>query len=133
MKRIIAIAVTLALVLVASAFGPLALAQGTPGKMGAGRTTGPGYEVTEEMQRYREVVGLMRDMSQEMNKLQKNMAKGEMSPEKQKRMQLQLKEMSDLMTRMAGLADRPAMKDPEVRKQTGEMRKQMDHMMRANP
>jgi len=37
------------------------------------------------------------------------------------------------MAGMAGLADRPAMNDPEVRKQTGAMRKQMDNMMRAQP
>jgi hypothetical protein len=41
--------------------------------------------------------------------------------------------MSDMMTRMAGLADRPSMNDSETRKQTGEMRKQMDSMMRAQP
>ena len=35
--------------------------------------------------------------------------------------------------RCPGLADRPAMNDPETRKQTGEMRKQMDNMMRAQP
>ena len=133
MKRIITIAIPFALALAAPASGPSALAQGMSGKMGPSRTTGPGYEASAEMQRYREVAGLMRDMSQQMNKLQEGMVKGEMSPERRKRMQEQLKEMSDMMARMSGLADRPAMNDPETRKQTGEMRKQMDNMMRAQP
>ena len=133
MKRIITFAIPFALALAAPASGPSALAQGMSGKMDAGRTTGPGYKVTPEMQRYREVAGLMRDMSRQMNTMQESIAKGEMSPERRKRMQDQLKEMSDMMARMSGLADRPAMNDPETRKQTGEMRKQMDNMMRAQP
>jgi hypothetical protein len=131
MKRFITVAIPLALLLAASGFS--ALAQGMSGKMDAGRATGPGYEVTAEMQHYREVARLMRDMSGQMNKLQDRMATGEMSPERQKRMQQQLKEMSAIMAGMAGLADRPAMNDPEVRKQTGEMRRQMANMMRAQP
>ena len=133
MKRIITFAIPFALALAAPASGPSALAQGMSGKMDAGRTTGPGYEASAEMQRYREVARLMRDMSLQMNKMQERMAKGEMSPERQQRMQQQLKEMSTMMARMAWLADSPAMNDPEVKKQTGEMRKQMDNMMRAQP
>lgn len=86
MKRIITTAIPFALVLAAS--GPPALAQGTPGKVDAGRATSMGYEVAPGMQRYRE---------------------------------------------MAGLTDRPSMNDPEIRKQTEEMRKQMDSMMRSQP
>ena len=132
MKRVIRTAIPLALVL-AAVSGPSALAQGMSGKMDAGRTTGPGYEVTAEMRHYREVAGLMRDMSRQMNKLQESMAKGAMSPERQKRMQRQLKEMSAIMAGMSGLTDRPSMNDPDVRKQTGEMRKQMDNLMQAQP
>ncbi|MGB5080365.1 MAG: hypothetical protein WBO23_06450 [Burkholderiales bacterium] len=133
MRRLITVGIPFALVLAASASGPPALAQGMPGKMDAGRTTGPGYEVTAEMQRYREMAGVMRDMSRQMNKMQESMATGEMLPERRKRMQQQLKEMSDVMSRMAGLADRPSMNDPDTRKQTGEMRKQVDDMMRMQP
>ena len=130
MKRLATIGMPFALVLAAS--GPSVLAQGMPGKMDAG-TAGPGYEVTAEMQRYREMAGLMRDMSRQMNKMQEGMTKSEMSPARRKRMQQQLKEMSAMMGRMAGLADRPSMNDPETRKQTAEMRKQMDNVMRAQP
>jgi hypothetical protein len=130
MKRI---AIAVPFVLAMAAAGPSALAQGMSGNMGAGRATGPGYEVTAEMQRYREMAGVMRDMSQQMNRMQESMAKGEMSPERRARMQQQLKAMSELMTRMAGLADRPSMNDPETRKQTGEMRQQMDNMIRTQP
>jgi hypothetical protein len=31
------------------------------------------------------------------------------------------------------VSDRPSMNDPETRKQTGKMRKQMDRMLRAQP
>lgn len=131
MKRIITIAIPFALALAAS--GPSALAQGMSGKMDTGRTTGPGYEVTAEMQRYREMGDVMRDLSKQMNKMEQDMAKGEMSPEKRKRMKQKLAEMSEIMRRMSGLIDRPSMNDPEVWKQTEEMRKQMDSMMRAQP
>jgi hypothetical protein len=128
MKPTLPIAITFALALAAPA--PSAPAQGMPGKADAGRMTGPGYEISPELQRYREMAGLMRDMSQLMSKMQERMAKGEMSPEAQKRMQRQLQEMSDMMRRLAGLADRPTMGDPETRKQTEEMRRQMDSTMR---
>ena len=91
MKRFIAVAIPFSLLLAAS--GPSALAQGMSGNMGAGRTTGPGYEVTAEMQRYREVAGLMRDMSRQMNKLQESMAKGGKSAAGQGGMQRQHEEM----------------------------------------
>ena len=133
MKRIVTIAVPFVLLLAASASVPSALAQGMPGKMDAARMTGPGYEATAEMQRYREMAGLMRDMSQQMNRMQEAMAKGDMSPGRRTRMQQQLKEMSEMMMRMAGLADRPSMNDPETKKQTDEMRRQMDALMRSKP
>ncbi len=131
MKRIITIAIPFALVLAAS--GPSALAQGMSGKTDAQRTTGPGYEVTAEMQRYREMGGVMRDLSKQMNKMEQDMAKGKMSLERRKRMKQKLAEMTDVMRRMSGLIDRPSMNDPEIGKQTSEMRKQMDSMMRAQP
>jgi len=124
----IPVALTLALTSTSSV-----LAQGMSGKMDSGRMSGPGYETSQDMQRYREMSGLMRDMSQQMNKMQTAMAKGTMSADQQKRMQQQLKEMSELMTRMAGLQDRPSMNDSESKRQAEEMRKQMDKMMRANP
>lgn len=141
MKRIIAIAIPFALALAASVSGPSALAQGMSGSMGGGSMMGggnmgggsmgsPGYEVTAEMQRYREMAGLMRDMSQQMDKIQQGMAQGEMSPQRQQRMRQQLSEMSEIMYRMSGLADRPSMNDPEIRRQTEQMRRQMDNMIR---
>lgn len=130
MKYITTIVKPLSIALALAVTGTPALAQGMSGKMESGRTTGPGYEVTAEMQRYREMAPLMRDMSQQMNKMQDEMGKGGMSSEQQKRMQMQLRDMSDMMKQMSGLADRPSMNDPETRKQVGEMRKKMDRMMR---
>lgn len=123
----------LTLILASVAVGPLAAAEGAGGKPAAIPPGSPGYEISAEMQHYREIAGLMRDMSRQMNIIQEGMAKGEMSPEKRKRMQQQLKEMSEMMARMTVVADRPAMNDPRTRKQTEEMRKQMDNMMRTQP
>lgn len=133
MKRIITIAIPFALTLATLAPGPSALAQGMSGKMDTQRATGPGYEVTAGMQRYREMGGVMRDLSKQMSKMEQDMAKGEMSLQKRKLMKQKLVEMSDLTKRMSGLIDRPSMNDPEIEKQTAEMRKQMDTMMRAQP
>ena len=133
MKRTITFAISLALVLAASAPGSMALAHGMSGNMGAGRMTGPGYEVTAEMQRFREMAGLMRDMSQQMNKDAGEHGERRNVAREPKRMQQQLMEMSDMMTGMAGLADRPSMNDPELKKQTDEMRQRMGSMLRAQP
>jgi hypothetical protein len=129
MKHMNTIVIPCALALLIS--GPSAMAQDMSGKPQAGRTTGPGYEVTAEMQRYREMASVMRDMSQQLDKMQGDMKKNEMSPDARNRMQQRLSEMSEMMRRMSGLADRPSMNDPENQKQIREMRKQMDTMMRS--
>ena len=133
MKRRINVAVLLSLGMAVATLGLPVQAQDMPGKTAAGRTTGPAYEVSPEVRRFREMAGLMRDMSQQMNRMQESMANGEMSPESRTRMQQQLKAMSELMRRMSGLADRPSMSDPETKKQTESMRRQMKEMMQAHP
>jgi len=133
MKPVVTASLRLAFILIAAAAASSALAQGAPGKTGAGGAATPGYEVTSELQRYREMAGVMRDMSQQMSKLQEELAKGEPLPERKKGIKRQLEEMADITKHMSGLLDRPSMKAPEVKKLAAQMREQMDRLMRDQP
>ena len=73
---------------------------------------------------------MMKDMSQEMNKMTELTSRGDLTPEQRKQMSQRMERMSKLMHRMSGLQDRPAMKGPEMQKQIDQMRKQMDDMKR---
>ena len=73
---------------------------------------------------------MMKDMSQEMNKMTELMSRGDLTPEQRKQMSQRMERMSKLTHRMSGLQDRPAMKGPELQKQRDQMRKQMDEMKR---
>jgi hypothetical protein len=44
-----------------------------------------------------------------------------------------MEHMSKLMHHISGLESRPAMKGPEMQKQQGQMRKQMDEIKRDSP
>lgn len=81
-------------------------------------------------QHHQAMYDLMKDMSQEMNKMTEEMSHGPLAPEQQKQMAQRMKRMSTLMQRMSGLQAKPAIKEPEAQKQLRQMRKQMDDMMR---
>jgi hypothetical protein len=91
--------------------------------------TGPywGGNVTEH---HKMQYQMMKDMAQEMTRMTEQMSKGELTPEQRKQMAGRMALMSTMMRRMSGLAARPAMREPEWQKQMGEMRKNMDGMMR---
>ena len=88
---------------------------------GAARQTG----VSEHHQM---MAGMMKDMSEEMNKMMEQMAGGKATPEQSKQMSQRMESMSKVMHRMSGLYSRPAMKGPEMQKQMDQMRKQMGEM-----
>jgi hypothetical protein len=73
---------------------------------------------------------MMKDMSQEMNNMTELMSRGDLTPEQNKQMSQRMESMSKLMHRMSGLQDRPAMKEPEIQKQSDQMHTQMDQMKR---
>lgn len=109
---------------------PASLAQ-APASQAAPRT-GPASEASPMFQRHHAMAGIMKDMVQEMNRMHADMGKGEMTPEARKQMAAKMKRMSEMMRRMSGWADRPTMKEPEMRRQFEEMRKQMGEMSKPN-
>ena len=103
---------------------------------GGASGTGPGYEKSQMLNRYQKIAEMMRDMSQEMTRMQEEMAKGDVTVAMHKQMSQRLKQMSMIMRRMSGLYDRPGMKgkdDPEMNRQMEEIRKQMDAMRAGAP
>lgn len=107
---------------------PLALSQTGPQVA----PTGPASEASPMFQRHHAMAGIMKDMVAEMVRMQEEMGKSEMAPETRKAMATNMRRMSDMMRRMSGWADRPTMKEPEMRKAYQEMRRQMEEMSRAH-
>ena len=97
------------------------------------QSSAPSSEQARVSQHHQAMYGLMKDMSQEMNRMTEEMSRGELTADQNKQMAQRMKRMSTLMQRMSGLQDRPAMKEPEMQKQLAQMRKQMDEMMHDKP
>jgi len=94
--------------------------------------TALGSEASPMFQRHHAMAGIMKDMVQEMSRMQEEMGNGETTPEGRRAMATKMKRMSEMMRRMSGWADRPTMKEPEMRRQFEEMRRQMDGMSRSH-
>lgn len=105
---------------------PAAIAQ-APSAAPAPRT-GPASEASPMFQRHHAMAGIMKDMVREMTRMQDEMARGDPGPEASRRMAGKMARMSEMMRLMSGAADRPTMKEPEMRRQFDEMRRQMDEM-----
>ena len=73
---------------------------------------------------------IMKDMTDEMNRMTEQMSHGEPTPEERQQMTKRMGAMSAMMRRMSGLGSRPAMNEAGQQKQMDRMRKQMDEMMR---
>ena len=130
--KLTAICVTGVTILTAALLDPAATFAQTPPRQATAPATGPASEASPMFQRHHAMAGIMKDMVQEMNRMQADMANADkLSPEARKHMAANMKRMSSMMRRMSGWADRPTMKEPEMRKQYEEMRKQMDGMSRA--
>lgn len=91
-------------------------------------TSGPGYEVTREMQRYREMGEVMGRMQAEMKAMSDKLRQPSLEPQQYSSIAPQMKRMSSMMQRMSGLIDRPSMRDADARKELSAMRKEMDAM-----
>ena len=117
----------LAAVLAAS---PASFAQ-APSAESAPRT-GPASEASPMFQRHHAMAGIMKDMVEEMSRMQEEMGGAGMTPAMRGQMATNMKRMSEMMRRMSGWADRPTMKEPEARRQFEEMRRQMDEMSRPH-
>ena len=92
----------------------------------------PGYEVTPEMQRYREMGEFMDNMQVEMKKMSQSMAQPNLGPQQRKTMASQMKHMSSIMRRMSGLIDRPSMRGAEAGKELEAMRSEMAAMQKQH-
>lgn len=93
--------------------------------------TGPASEASPMFQRHHAMAGIMKEMVQEMGRMQEEMERGDSTPAMRKQMAAKMKRMSDMMKRMSGWADRPTMKEPEAHRQYEAMRKQMDEMSKS--
>ena len=114
----------------ALAASPASFAQ-VPSSESAPRT-GPASEASPMFQRHHAMAGIMKDMIHEMTRMQEEMEKGEPTPEMRKRMATNMRRMSEMMRRMSGGADRPVMKESEMRREFEEMRRQMDEMSKSH-
>jgi hypothetical protein len=84
----------------------------------------------ELSQHHQAMYQLMKDMTDQMGQMTDQMSHGELAPEQRQQMVERMDRMSAMMRRMSGLEARPAMQPDEWQKQMGEMRGQMDSMMR---
>ncbi|MFZ5557476.1 MAG: hypothetical protein ACOZDY_12275 [Pseudomonadota bacterium] len=102
-------------------FAGASYAQMGQGMMGGHGAQGPGSE---------QASGMMRDMSKEMTEMSDAMAKGTLTPEMQKRMGQQMKEMAGMMDGMSGMMGTGMMTSPDSQKRMDQMRMRMDEMMK---
>lgn len=90
-----------------------------------------GAPAQTNVSRHHQMAGeMMKDMSQEMNKMTEEMSRGEPSPDQKKQMSRRMEGMSKMMHRMSGLLSRPAMKEADMQKQMEQMRRRMDDIKR---
>lgn len=107
--------------LTALALAGASYAQMGQGMMGSRGAQGPGSE---------QATGMMRDMSKEMTEMSDAMAKGTLTPEMQKRMSQQMKEMAGMMDGISGMMGPGMMTSPDSQKRMDQMRMRMDEMMK---
>jgi len=74
--------------------------------------------------------GMMHEADQ-MMEMSGRMSQGQMTPEQQKQMAERMRIMATMMDRMSGMAGKGMMMDADMQKQIGEMRRQMDDMMKG--
>ena len=130
MKRTMVRGFCAAYLIIGVAAGSPLWAQTTAGPQMRGKEMASPNATSPELRRYRQMSEIMRDMTNEMNKMTEEMAKHDVTPEMRKRMTVRMNEMSAMMKRMAGLQDRSSMKEHDAQKHTEEMRRQMDAMMK---
>ena len=102
-----------------------ALAQSGGGTMD-GKKGGPGPGMQQ-------MSGMMHDMSDQMMGMSGDMSKGGMSAAQQKQMGERMRTLSTMMDQMSGMMGKGMMMDAGQQKQMGDMRMQMDGMMKEMP
>ncbi len=103
----------------------------TVGVMDAGAQSAPSAPKEAEVSWHHQMLyRIMKDMTEEMARMADEMSRGELTAKQRAQMGQRMERMATLMRRMSGLAARPAMTEPDAKKQMEDMRKQMDAMMR---
>lgn len=77
--------------------------------------------------------GMMHDMADQMMGMSGNMSQGKMSAAQQKQMAERIRTMATMMDNMSGMMGKGMMMDAGQQKQMGDMRMQMDGMMKEIP
>lgn len=77
--------------------------------------------------------GMMHDMSGQMMSMSGDMSKGGMSAAQQKQMAERMRNLATMMDQMSGMTGKGMMMDAGQQKQMGDMRMQMDNMMKETP
>lgn len=90
-------------------------------------STGPywGGSVT---QHHQWIYRMMKDMTDQMGKMNGLMLRGELTPDQRRQTAQRMRQMSTMMRRLSGLEARPAIGEGKWKKQTDQMRRQMDEM-----
>ena len=71
---------------------------------------------------------MMKDMTDQMGKMNELMLRGELTPDQRRQTAQRMRQMSTMMRRLSGLEARPAIGEGKWKKQTDQMRRQMDEM-----
>jgi hypothetical protein len=90
-------------------------------------STGPywGGDVT---QHHQWIYRMMKDMTDQMEKMNELMLRGDLTPDQRRQTAQRMRQMSTMMRRLSGLEARPAIGEGKWKKQTDQMRRQMDEM-----
>jgi len=124
--------ITGACLVVSLALLSLGLAQAASKEASGGPAASQGVQADPHLRRYQQMQEVMKQMQGEMTKLTDQMSASDMTPETRKEMSGKLKLMSSAMSRMAGLQDRPSMRDAEAQKLISEMQRDMDAMAKGH-
>jgi len=89
-------------------------------------------EASPELRRHDDLQPLMDYTAREIDRMRAQMAKGDMTAEAQRSMAFEMKALSWILDRMAGLLARPSMKAPERAKELQKLREELEAMERTH-
>lgn len=79
-------------------------------------------------QHHQWIYRMMKDMTDQMGKMNELMLRGELTSNQRRQTAQRMRKMSTMMRRLSGLEARPAIGEGKWKKQTDQMRRQMDEM-----
>lgn len=97
-----------------------------------GAAGGSGATASPELRRNDDLQPLMDYTAREIDRMRAQMAKGDMTAEAQRSMAFEMRALSWILDRMAGLLARPSMKAPERAKELQKLREELEAMERTH-